>query len=48
MLNPEDANTSVFNFTIFFENGQWDILPFGGAAPTKEDFSKFIERIKGI
>ena len=48
MLNPEDANTSVFNFTIFFKNEEWDILPFGGAAPTKEDFSKFIERIKGI
>lgn len=48
MLNPEDPNTSVFNFTIFFENGKWDILPFDGTPPNKEDFSKFIERIKGI
>lgn len=48
MLNPEDPNTSVFNFTIFFENGKWDILPFDGTPPNKEDFRKFIERIKGI
>ncbi|WP_288955775.1 metal-dependent hydrolase [uncultured Polaribacter sp.] len=48
MLNPEDPSTSVFNFTIFFENGKWDILPFDGSPPNKEDFSKFIERIKGI
>ena len=48
MLNPEDPNTSVFNFTIFFKNGKWDILPFDGTPPNKEDFSKFIERIKGI
>ncbi|WP_159946661.1 metal-dependent hydrolase [Polaribacter septentrionalilitoris] len=48
MLNPEDPSTSVFNFTIFFENGKWDILPFDGTPPNKEDFSKFIEQIKGI
>lgn len=48
MLNPDDPNTSVFNFTIFFENGKWDILPFDGSPPNKEDFSKFIDRLKGI
>ena len=48
MLNPDDANTSVFNFTIFNENDEWDILPFNGNPPSKEDFSKFIERLKGI
>ena len=48
MLNPEDANTSVFNFTIYNENNTWDILPFGGPSPTKEDFSKFLERVNGI
>ena len=48
MLNPEDANTSVFNFTIFNENNEWDILPFDGNPPNKEDFEKFIERLKGI
>ncbi|MEE9408044.1 MAG: metal-dependent hydrolase [Polaribacter sp.] len=48
MLNPDDINTSVFNFTIFFENDKWDILPFNGNPPSKEDFGKFIERLKGI
>lgn len=48
MLNPEDADTSVFNFTIFNENNEWDILPFNGNPPSKEDFNKFIERLKGI
>ena len=48
MLNPEDSSTSVFNFTIFFENGKWDILPFDGSPPNKEDFSKFIKRLQGV
>ncbi|PQJ79378.1 metal-dependent hydrolase [Polaribacter porphyrae] len=48
MLNPDDPNTSVFNFTVFHENGEWDILPFSGSPPNKEDFNKFIERLKGI
>jgi inner membrane protein len=48
MLNPDDATTSVFNFTIFNKNGSWDILPFDGTAPKKEDFNIFIKRIKGI
>ena len=48
MLNPDDANTSVFNFTIFNKNNEWDILPFNGNTPSKEDFAKFIERLKGI
>jgi inner membrane protein len=48
MLNPNDLNTSVFNFTIFFKNKQWDILPFDGNPPSKADFSKFFKRLKGI
>lgn len=48
MLNPEDASTSVFNFTIFLKNDEWDILPFSGNPPNKEDLNKFIERVKGI
>ena len=48
MLNPDDENTSVFNFTIFHENGNWDILPFNGNPPRKEDFEKFKERLRGI
>jgi inner membrane protein len=48
MLNPDDLNTSVFNFTIFFKNKQWDILPFDGNPPSKDDFSAFLKRLKGI
>ena len=48
MLNPDDINTSVFNFTIFFENEEWNILPFNGSSPKKEDFTKFTERLWGI
>ena len=48
ILNPDDANTSLFNFTIFFKNENWDILPFQGNPPKKEDFTNFIERVKGI
>jgi len=48
MLNPEDATTSVFNFTLFRESVNWDILPFDGRTPTKEDFIFFVNRLKGI
>lgn len=48
MLNPEDATTSVFNFTIFRESLNWDIVPFDGKVPTKEDFIFFVNRLKGI
>lgn len=48
MLNPDDINTSVFNFTIYYKNNEWDILPFDGNPPSKKDFAKFTERFWGI
>ena len=48
MLNPEDATSSVFNFTVFQKDGTWDILPFKGKTPDKKDFSMFVHRLKGI
>ena len=48
MINPEDENSSVFNFTISKKNNEWDILPFQGKAPTKKDLAVFVERIRGI
>lgn len=48
MLNPDDLNSSIFNFTIYNENNEWDILPFDGNPPNKEDFAIFLERLKGI
>ena len=48
MLNPNDPNSSVFNFTSYDNNGAWDILPFRGATPNSNDFKVFFERIRGI
>ena len=48
MVNPDDVNTSIFNFTVYLENGEWDILPFDGNTPSKEDFAKFTKRFWGI
>ena len=48
MMNPNDPNSSVFNFIIYYNKDTWDILPFRGAGPTRDDFNVFLERIKGI
>jgi inner membrane protein len=48
MMNPKDPNSSVFNFTIFNKDNQWDILPFDGNPPNEKDLAMFIKRIKGI
>ena len=48
MLNPNDPNTSVFNFTLYKNKSEWDILPFAGSPPTQEDFKVFIKRLKGV
>ena len=48
LLDPEDANSSLFNFTIYNKNNQWDILPFDRTPPKKEAFNKFIDRFWGI
>ena len=48
MINPDDINSSIFNFTIFYEDNSWDILPFDGNPPSKEDFEKFSDRFWGI
>ena len=47
MLNSDDPNSSVFSLTIYKAGDRWDIKPFNGKSPTKEDFNMFIERIKG-
>jgi len=48
MLNANDTNSSVFKFTIIKKKNRWDILPFMGNPPSKEEFNSFIERVKGI
>jgi inner membrane protein len=48
MFDPDDVNTSIFRFLLFNENNEWNMIPFGGSAPKKEDFEKFTERFWGI
>ena len=47
LFNEEDPNSSVFSFTIYKKSDSWDALPFDGKIPDEEDFSQFINRIKG-
>ncbi|WP_088324472.1 metal-dependent hydrolase [Polaribacter tangerinus] len=48
MLDTENLETSVFNFTLVRKNNTWDILPFAGNPPKNEDFVKFVSRFWGI
>jgi len=48
MLNSEDPNSSVFSFTVFKDDDRWNIKPFSGKPPTKEDLQLFFDRVKGI
>ena len=48
LLNADDPNSSVFSFTLKKNKDRWDIIPFYGAAPSKEDLETFKKRIKGI
>ncbi len=48
LLNADDPNSSVFSFSIYRDGDRWDLVPFQGKPPTKEDFNMFIKRIKGI
>ena len=47
MLNPKDINTSLFRFELKKEDNRWDMVPFQGARPSREDFSDFINRLYG-
>jgi inner membrane protein len=48
MMNPNDKNSFLFNFTLFQKEDHWDILPFQGSFPNKKVFKAFIQRLKGI
>lgn len=46
-FNKNDANASVFSFTIKKEGERWNALPFDGKPPSSEDLNYFWDRIKG-
>ena len=48
LLNADDPNSSVFSFTIYKDGERWNVLPFSGKPPSREDFDIFLQRIKGI
>ncbi|MBT8257763.1 MAG: metal-dependent hydrolase [Bacteroidia bacterium] len=48
LLNADDPNSSVFSFSIYKSGDRWDLLPFEGKPPSREDFNMFIRRVKGI
>jgi inner membrane protein len=48
LLNSKDPNSSVFSFELQQENDRWNMIPFRGAPPSKEDMVSFWNRIKGI
>jgi inner membrane protein len=46
-FKKNDANASVFSFTIKKEGERWNALPFDGKPPSSEDLNYFWDRIKG-
>lgn len=48
LMDPEDPNSSVFSFQMYKDGDRYNLLPFEGKPPSKEDFNMFIKRIKGI
>tara|TARA_Y100000034_G_scaffold32291_1_gene39541 strand:+ start:109366 stop:110406 length:1041 start_codon:yes stop_codon:yes gene_type:complete len=48
LLNPDDPNSAIFNFTIYKNKEEWDIIPFRGNPPSADDFQLFLDRVKGI
>ncbi len=46
-FDKDDANKSVFSFTIKKEGELWNALPFDGKPPSSEDLNYFWNRMKG-
>lgn len=47
LLNPNDVNTSVFNFLLAKKEDRWDMIPYRGNPPSSEDFKAFKKRLLG-
>ncbi len=47
LLNPNDAGTSMFRFELMKDNDRWDMVPFSGEPPSKEDIKEFTKRFYG-
>ncbi|MCF2875464.1 MULTISPECIES: metal-dependent hydrolase [unclassified Tenacibaculum] len=47
LLNPNNAETSMFRFELMKENNRWDMVPFSGKPPSKDDLKEFTKRFYG-
>ncbi len=47
LLNPNDVGTSVFKFELKEKDDRWDMVPFSGKRPSKEDLKEFTKRFWG-
>ena len=48
LLNPKDIHTSMFRFELKKDKNRWDMVPFSGNRPSKEDLQEFRNRFSGI
>jgi inner membrane protein len=48
LLNENDSESAIFVFDLIKKSERWDIKPFYGDPPNREDFKIFLERVKGI
>jgi len=52
LLNPDDAESSLFSFKIYKNNGRWDMRnsgpEFDENATSETIFGPMIKRLKGI
>lgn len=47
LLNPNNSETSMFRFELMKENNRWDMVPFSGKPPSKDDLKEFTKRFYG-
>ncbi|WBX76257.1 metal-dependent hydrolase [Tenacibaculum ovolyticum] len=48
LLNPKDIGSSIFRFELKKDENRWDMAPFSGNRPSKEDLKAFSKRFWGI
>lgn len=48
LLNPNDVGTSVFKFELKEDGNRWNMVPFSGRPPSKNDLSAFFKRFWGV
>ncbi len=47
LLNPKNAQTSMFRFELKKDRDRWNMVPFSGKPPSREDLKEFLNRFYG-